>query len=82
MQSNPDTTLSAIRTYTLIIDGELDVDFAAAFCPPDTMLEHDGKTLRLTNLRVDQSGLLGIIRSLHNLGCVLVSLSIDTGEIS
>lgn len=80
MQSNPDTTLSAIRTYTLIIDGELDADFTAAFCPPETKLELDGRTLRLTNLCVDQSGLLGIIRRLHNLGCILVSLFIDVGE--
>jgi len=82
MQPKPDTTLSAIRTYTLFVDGKLDADFTAAFCPPETGLEQDGDLLRLTNLRVDQSGLLGIIRSLHNLGCVLVSLSIDTGETS
>lgn len=80
MQSNSDTTLSAIRTYTLIIDGELDADFTAAFCPPKTKPELDGRMLRLTNLRIDQAGLLGIIRSLHNLGCILVSLSIDVGE--
>lgn len=80
MQSNSDTTLSATRTYTLITSGELDADFTATFCPPGTKLEHDGKTLKLTNLRIDQSGLLGIIRSLHNLGCILISLSINPGE--
>jgi hypothetical protein len=78
--SNPDINLSATRSYTLIVSGELDADFIAAFCPPETKLEHDGKTLRLTNLRVDQSGLLGIIRSLHNLGCILIFLSINLGE--
>lgn len=79
-RSTPNTTLSTIHTYTLIIDGELDADFIAAFCPPETKLEHDGKRLRLTNLSVDQSGLLGILRSLHNLGCFLVSLSTHAGE--
>lgn len=81
MESNPDKTLSAIRTYTLMIGGEPDPDFIAAFCPSNTKLELDGKAIRLTNLRVDQSGLLGVIRSLHNLGYILISLSIQLEEM-
>lgn len=82
MQSNPNPTLSGIHTYTLTIFGELDADFASTFCPPETTLVQDGKTITLANLAVDQSGLLGILRSLHNRGCVLLSLFIEIGETS
>lgn len=82
MQSDSNIILSAMRTYTLIIYGELDADFISAFCPPETTLVRKGKTVRLSNVRVDQSGLLGIIRSLHNLGCILISLSTDAGGTS
>ncbi|MCX8061682.1 MAG: hypothetical protein N3D16_03780 [Anaerolineales bacterium] len=80
MKSNPKITLSGMHTYTLTVYGELDGDFIATFCPPRTRPVFTGKTIRLDNLQVDQSGLLGILRSLHNRGCVLLSLSIDPGE--
>jgi hypothetical protein len=31
----------------------------------------------LTNLRADQSGIIGVIRRLHNLGCTLLELRIS-----
>lgn len=74
MTSNPDTTLSGIRIYTLTLHGELDADFASTFCPPETTFVRDGKILRLANLRLDQSGLIGLLRQLHNLGCVIFAL--------
>lgn len=69
-----ETTLSGIRTYTLTLHGELDVDFASTFCPPETTLACDGKTLTLAKLRLDQSGLIGLLRQLHNFGCVILAL--------
>lgn len=80
MNSNPATRPNGKRTYTLILHGELDADFVSAFCPPGTALLMEGKTIRLTNLCVDQSGLLGVLRSLHNLGCVFSSLFSEPGE--
>jgi hypothetical protein len=74
MLTNTETTLSGIRTYTLTFHGGLDTNFASNFCPPDTTLTYDGNTLALTNLRLDQSGLIGLLRQLHNLGCVILSL--------
>jgi len=74
MLSNPDATLSEIRTCTLTLPGELHADFASTFCPPETMFVRGAKTLRLANLRLDQSGLIGLLRHLHNVGCVSLAL--------
>ena len=74
MPSIPDTSLCGIRTYTLTLHGELDADFASAFCTPETTFVSDGKTLWLANLPLDQSGLIGLLRQLHNLGCVILSI--------
>lgn len=74
MSSNIEPTISETRTFTLTIHGELDADFASTFCPPETTLDCDGKTIRLANLRLDQSGLIGLLRQLHNFGCVILSL--------
>ena len=79
MNPNPAMNFSEIHTYTLTVAGKLETDFPAAFCPPETTLVQEGETLVLSNLQVDQSGLLGILRSLHNFGCLLISLSINTG---
>jgi hypothetical protein len=38
------------------------------------MFVRDGKTLRLANLCLDQSGLIGLLRHLHNIGCVILAL--------
>lgn len=74
MTSQTDITLSGIRTYTLTLHGELDADFASTFCPPETTLTCNGKTLMLANLRLDQSGLIGLLRQLHTFGCVILVL--------
>jgi hypothetical protein len=77
MPSNTEITLSGIRTYTLTLGGNLDTNFASNFCPPETTLAYDMNTLTLANLRLDQSGLIGLLRQLHNLGCVILSLESD-----
>jgi hypothetical protein len=74
MPFTTDLTLSGSRTYTLTLHGELDADFASTFCPPETTLTCNGNTLTLANLRLDQSGLIGLLRQLHNFGCVILAL--------
>lgn len=74
MAPNSGITPSGTRTYTLTIQGESDADFTSAFCPPETRLVGDGKTFRLTCLRLDQSGLIGLLRQLHNYGYFILSL--------
>jgi len=74
MTSNLDTSLGGFRTYSLTLFGELDADFASTFCPPETAFARDGKILKLASLHLDQSGLIGLLRQLHNLGCVILAL--------
>lgn len=69
------TPAAETRFYTLRLSGTLDADFLAAYCPAGTSLTiHDGYAI-LANLHTDQSGLIGIIRQLHNFGCILLDLS-------
>jgi len=52
----------------------LDEEFVSSFCPAHSVISHqeDGTTLLVTN--TDQSGVIGLIRALHNLGFILLSL--------
>jgi hypothetical protein len=68
------TTASDTRYYTLCISGTLDADFLASYCPAGaTMTFHDDH-ITLANLHTDQSGILGILRQLHNFGYILLGL--------
>jgi hypothetical protein len=68
------TSASETRLYVLRISGTLDADFLASYCPAGaTMTFHDDH-ITLANLHTDQSGIIGIIRQLHNFGCVLIGL--------
>jgi hypothetical protein len=62
------------RSYTIKLSGESEDDFLASFCPAGTTLEHqEGNTL-LSNICTDQSGILGLIRYLHNMGYTILEL--------
>lgn len=63
------------RRYRLRIAGQLDEEFVAAYCPAHTERRSDGDTTLLDNIATDQSGIVGLIRTLHNLGCTILSLS-------
>jgi hypothetical protein len=54
--------------------GKLDADFLSTFCPAETRFAFEGKTLKLANLRLDQSGLIGLLLQLPNFGYVILSL--------
>ncbi len=74
------TTTYETHSYTLRFNGLSDDSFLGDYCPAGTTLTVGENTFTLSNLRADQAGLLGVIRSLHNLGCTLISLSVETGE--
>ena len=63
------------RCYQLKITGQLDDDFVSSFCPPETIIQRESDTTLLSNIRTDQSGILGLIRHLHNLGCTILSMT-------
>ena len=68
---NSEHTPDSILLYSIGVSGQLDDDFTAAFCPPGTHLESDGECTILAGIRADQSGILGLLRQLHNLGCAI-----------
>jgi hypothetical protein len=69
------STISENRIYTLTFSGTPDDDFLAACCPAGTTLTTDGGVAILDHIRSDQSGIIGLIRHLHNLGCVILTLN-------
>lgn len=68
------TPASDTRFYTLRISGTLDADFLASYCPAGATMTVKDDHITLANLHTDQSGILGILRQLHNFGCVLHAL--------
>jgi hypothetical protein len=67
--------LQETQTYSLILSGSLDEDFLSAYCPEGAVLTQCGSQTRLDNLQTDQSGILGILRALHNLGILVLQMN-------
>lgn len=74
------TTTMDTHIYTLHFSGALGEDFLTDYCPAGTMFTVSEHAFTLSNLRTDQAGVLGIIRSLHNFGCTLLELEFENGE--
>ncbi|NCC36841.1 MAG: hypothetical protein EOM24_33240 [Chloroflexia bacterium] len=72
-------TTTDTQLYTLRFSGSLEATFLTDYCPPGTTLTMELNTFTLDNLRADQAGLIGLIRSLHNLGCTLIELKAKLG---
>lgn len=66
-----------LRTYSLKLSGSLDDDFLSAYCPAGASLAQCNECTRLENLQTDQSGIIGLLRHLHNLGCVILEMSTE-----
>jgi hypothetical protein len=66
-----------LRTYSLKLCGSLDDDFISAYFPAGTCLTQRDECSRLENLQTDQSGIIGLLRQLHNLGCVILEMSTE-----
>ena len=69
------SAISDHRSYTLTFSGTLDDDFLASCCPEGTTLITANGIAILDHIRTDQSGIIGLIRHLHNLGCVILTVS-------
>ena len=70
---------SDTHCYTLTVTGMPDADFLSSYCPAGATLTVQGEVAILANLHTDQAGLMGLLRSLHNLGCTLLTLSSEAG---
>ena len=62
------------RVYRIALRGQIDAEFVEAYCPVGTVLTRAGETAVLANIHADQSGIVGLTRHLHNLGCTIVAL--------
>lgn len=74
------TTATSAHRYTLLFSGVPGDDLLADYCPTGTTLTCGTGTFTLANLCTDQAGVLGIIRRLHNVGCLLLQLVLENGE--
>jgi hypothetical protein len=71
-----------VRTYKIRIQGRVaDEDIRATSPLPFTIEQVEGTNTSIT-LRADQSGIIGLIRHLHGLGLVLISISCDMGKLT
>lgn len=78
---NVHTSQQDQRVYRLALQGPIDQEFVEAYCPAGTVLAREGETAVLANIHADQSGIVGLTRHLHNLGCTLLSLETEQLEL-
>ena len=68
-------------TYHIQLRGQVDEGEINAMSPLQMTVQRADTTATLFTVRTDQSGLIGLMRHLHGLGFVLVSVSrADTEE--
>lgn len=71
---NNENASKDMQVYQIRLRGQMDEDFANAFCPAGTLRTDEGETTLLANICTDQSGIIGLIRTLHNLGCTILAV--------
>ncbi len=71
------TPSADIHIYTIEVANALNDDFLHSFCPDGTTLAYDGKLTILANVQTDQSGILGLMRALHNLNFTIIKMLIN-----
>ena len=72
--------LNDVRTYTIQIHGRVEEGDIHATSPlPFTIRQMEGTNTYIT-IQTDQSGFIGLIRHLHGLGLVLLSMSASIGK--
>ena len=75
------TSQQGQQVYRITLRGQIDEEFVEAYCPAGTVLACEGETAVLANIHADQSGIVGLTRHLHNLGCTLLSLETEQLEL-
>lgn len=64
-----------VRTYKIHFHGQVEEEDINTTSPVRLTIEHIDETSTSATLRADQSGMIGLIRHLHGLGLVLLSIS-------
>ena len=63
-----------VRTYRIQVHGLVEEEDINPTSPLRLTIEHVGETSTSVTFRTDQAGMIGLIRHLHGLGLVLLSL--------
>ena len=64
-----------VRIYKIQIHGQVKEEDINRSSPLQFKMEQEGENYTFITVQTDQSGLIGLIRHLHGLGLVLVSMS-------
>jgi hypothetical protein len=64
-------------TYHIQLHGHVDESEVNAMTPLQMALERAEASVTLFSVRTDQSGLIGLLRHLHGLGLILLSVTCD-----
>ena len=64
-------------TYRILLHGQVDEGEINALAPLQMALERAEPAATLFSVRTDQSGLIGLLRHLHGLGLILLSVTCD-----
>ena len=66
--------------YQIVINGQIEGDDLSSMSPVKLVVESCGPETTRFCVRTDQSGLVGLLRHLHNLGVVLLSIRRMDGD--
>jgi len=69
--------MNDIRTYHIQIRGQVDENEINATSPLQMTVVHRDQAATLFSVCTDQSGLIGLMRHLHGLGFVLLSIKCE-----
>jgi len=69
--------MNDIGTYYIQLRGQVDEDEINATSPLRVTVERPNQAATLLTVRTDQSGLVGLLRHLHGLGFVLLSVNCE-----
>lgn len=73
-------TITQIHCYRLQFAGTLDENDLSRFCPAGVKLDRTGALTTLAQVHADQAALIGLLRHLHNMGCVIVQVQAEPVE--
>ncbi len=69
--------MNDICTYHIQLHGHVEEDEINALTPLQMTLERADAAATLYSVSTDQSGLIGLLRHLHGLGLILLSVTCD-----
>jgi hypothetical protein len=69
------------RIYTIRVQGALSIADIEHFCPPGLKIEESLGSETILIVNTDQSGLIGLMRNLHNLGIELLAFDSCSSDV-